>query len=1065
MRPITLTMQAFGSYGQKTTIDFTRPNQNLFLITGDTGAGKTTIFDAIVFALYGEASSGSNKKDGAELQSQFADYATSPFVELTFSEIVGGEAIIYTVRRVPRHIRPLKKGSGTREEKETVSLLLPDGTEYSQNQKETDRKLTEIVGLTKSQFMQIAMIAQGEFMELLRADSNKKKEIFRKLFHTERYQKIVDELKERRNAKSVEIAEIRTACQTEVQHLVIPADYAQAETLAALKSSICAADRLPVTEMERLLEELNALCNTLQEEKTAAQTACDRASVQRDQIRASCIQADALSKHFTQLENAQSVLQSCAAAEPEMQKKAQLAADIRAAYEIQAVHQRYLDAEQAVQETQQKLQAQTNALPALSEQAEQTAQAEACAKAEQDVARDAYTKVSERVQKGLEILRKIADAQTDLDQKQNTLQTAVTDAEKAKTALLGFEAQEAQWRRESEQLADAGTQLALWNVKNQEAQELGDEITAAQECSRKLAEQVKTAEQAQDEYAKARQRFADANAEYIAKQTAFLDAQAGFLAREKLREGEPCPVCGSLAHPHPCQLAETHRELTREVIDQLAARVSKLQKTQEEKSTRAGAAANQLRENQAQLAQMLTKLRVRMAKSIPDTPAELTLPQAKTLLSTWTAALQKEGERVQLNAKALAAVRESLQNAEAEKQRLKQAAEQAARQEADARLALAASREALNGWVAQQEYPDEASAKRALSSAETEKQARDTAYTAAHTAAEHAKTARENAKTLIDRYKTELPSQMEEQDTRRTAYERALAETTFTESQWQEIVATHDKGKAEILRIEIEGHGTRKAVAIATRDAAQKVIGSQPKPDLKQLEAAQQTAEDVLQAAQDRLEQAKTICRTDQAVYQALAPKMEERRQLTQAYARIDGLYSRLSGKVTGARMDIETFVQRYYLQRILYAANVRFQEMSAGQFELRMTQAEQAGEGKNRGLDLMVYSSVTGKEREVRTLSGGESFMAALSLALGMADQIQENSASIHLDIMFIDEGFGSLDDHARQQAVRVLQQMAGGDKLIGIISHVTELKQEIENQLLVRKDETGSRVRWEIS
>ena len=172
-----------------------------------------------------------------------------------------------------------------------------------------------------------------------------------------------------------------------------------------------------------------------------------------------------------------------------------------------------------------------------------------------------------------------------------------------------------------------------------------------------------------------------------------------------------------------------------------------------------------------------------------------------------------------------------------------------------------------------------------------------------------------------------------------------------------------------------------------------------------------------------------------------------------------------LAGNVSGSRMDLETFVQRYYLERILYAANRRFQEMSAGQFEFRMYDLEKAGEGKNRGLDLMVYSAVTGKVREVRTLSGGESFMAALSLALGMADQIQESSAAVNLDMMFIDEGFGSLDEHSRNQAVKVLQEMADGSRLIGIISHVSELKQEIEDQLIVTKDENGSHVKWQIS
>jgi exonuclease SbcC len=192
---------------------------------------------------------------------------------------------------------------------------------------------------------------------------------------------------------------------------------------------------------------------------------------------------------------------------------------------------------------------------------------------------------------------------------------------------------------------------------------------------------------------------------------------------------------------------------------------------------------------------------------------------------------------------------------------------------------------------------------------------------------------------------------------------------------------------------------------------------------------------------------------------------MDERRKTVDDHTKLDNLYRLVTGKVAGSRMDLETYVQRYYLERILYAANLRFSEMSAGQFELRMYDLDKAGEGKNKGLDLMVYSSVTGKEREVRTLSGGESFMAALSLALGMADQIQERSAAVNLDVMFIDEGFGSLDDHSRNQAVRVLMNMAGGSKLIGIISHVTELKQEIDNQLVVTKDDEGSHVRWQIS
>ena len=263
----------------------------------------------------------------------------------------------------------------------------------------------------------------------------------------------------------------------------------------------------------------------------------------------------------------------------------------------------------------------------------------------------------------------------------------------------------------------------------------------------------------------------------------------------------------------------------------------------------------------------------------------------------------------------------------------------------------------------------------------------------------------------------------------------------------------------------VNAYREAKAAAIAQKKAANEAIGEAQKPDLDKIKAEKEETETVYQMAEKKYNQLKMDCKNNQEIFTALSARMEKRQEVIKEHARIDALYRMTSGNVSGSRMDLETFVQRYYLERILYAANRRFQEMSAGQFELRMYDLKKAGEGKNRGLDLMVYSTVTGKEREVRTLSGGESFMAALSLALGMADQIKQSSAAINLDMMFIDEGFGSLDEHSRNQAVRVLQEMAEGSRLIGIISHVSELKQEIEDQLIVTKDENGSHVKWQIS
>lgn len=236
MRPLKLVMQAFGSYGNRTEIDFEKPDQNLFLITGNTGSGKTTIFDAIVFALYGEASSNANKKNGAELQSQFVEIGTEPFVSLTFSEKNGTEIDLYTVKRIPRHVRPLKRGSGEKMVSEEVSLTMPDGSEYPA--KETDAKLMEIVGLTKEQFMQVAMIAQGEFMELLRAKSDDKKMIFRKLFHTGLYEEIKNEFAVRKKEKQAEIDQIRMRCIAEISRTELPEGLEQTAFLKEKKKEL-----------------------------------------------------------------------------------------------------------------------------------------------------------------------------------------------------------------------------------------------------------------------------------------------------------------------------------------------------------------------------------------------------------------------------------------------------------------------------------------------------------------------------------------------------------------------------------------------------------------------------------------------------------------------------------------------------------------------------------------------------------------------------------------------------------------------------------------------------------
>ncbi|MBQ7372762.1 MAG: SMC family ATPase, partial [Blautia sp.] len=1033
MRPLKLTMQAFGSYGKRTTIDFEAPNQNLFLITGDTGAGKTTIFDAIVFALYGEASSGMNKKDGTELQSQFVNYEVEPFVELVFSE---GNTDIYTVRRIPRHIRLLKRGSGAKEDSESVSLILPDGREYPQ--KEADKKLEEIVGLTKSQFMQVAMIAQGEFMELLRAKSDDKKVIFRKLFHTELYQKIVDELGRRRKDTLAEIAQIRTVCQTEVGHIIVPGGYEQGEALSAAKHRIRFSDRLSVTDMELLLEELQKLCDVLYIEKTEAQKLYDQAGKERDQKRDTCIQAENLLNFYEQLEQAERLLKECDASQEEIREASRLVGQIRDAYEIQAVCQRFQDAENAAADTKEKLSKQQEALPGLMKVFQDAFGQEQVAKRQEEQELEAYTKVSERVKKALETFAQIQKAKKEERERQAFCAQTVQREELARKDLTELEEKEIEWRKQAEELEDAEKLLMLWQVMRDEADGIEADLEALRKTELDVEAQQKKTGSAQDAYVRIRAQYAEKNADYVAKHTAFLDAQAGFLAREKLAPGQPCPVCGSLEHPHPCELSEDHRNLTKELIDRLAGETEHLRKEQEEKAKAAGSNGDLLAEKEKNLRLQVSALRKRMEKSIPqelqafadrdrideepsgdefgaevsgsvrdaEVSSAVFLNYLERILREWKRLLQAEGAALRKDVDTLIAIQNSLAGIDQKKQELKTILEQAVKAAADARTELTSVQTTRKNLEASRDFETVEEAAAQLRTAAQRKEKQDAAWAFADAAVKAARTAKESAEALIKRYEKELPLQEETCSLRKLAYEQLMKEKDLTEAEWKALTENHQRSEAAVLQDQIDAYRTKKASAESMKVSAQKAIGTQPRPVLEELKKDRQEAEQKLSDAQKMLESKKEEYKADSAVYQALAPKMEERKSRMDMHRKLEDLFQLLAGKVSGSRMDIETFVQRYYLERILYAANSRFQEMSAGQFELRMYDLEKAGEGKNRGLDLMVYSTVTGKEREVRTLSGGESFMAALSLALGMADQIQESTAAVNLEMMFIDEG-----------------------------------------------------------
>ena len=959
MRPLQITLQAFGSYADLTVIDFTKTTENLFLISGNTGAGKTTIFDALVFALYGEASSCQNHKEGLILQSQFRPLdgkdLKETFVSLTFEE----NRQHYTVRRVPRQERAKKRGKGVTLINASVTLTLPDGSIYPL--KETDAKLRELIGLTKEQFMQIAMIAQGEFMELLRAKSDDKKKIFRKLFHTELYDEIVREVDRRRADCNQNIADMKMQFQTVISRLCLPPDREETGDLQEWKQEI--EDGL-FLHSEEFLSALQAWNLSLEQEVQTLTQNQAKAQQDRDLCRDAVQAAARLSDLFSHLE--------------ENEKERAL----------------------LKQEEEQRLEA---GLPPFEEEERQ-------ANVQWEQEAENYHRLRERVEKALALFQQKEDAQKKcslLEQKQKAACLTLSNIQEEKNSLQG---REEKTSSELQLLERASIDLAEFQKQLQRSRELSLQEQNLQLEKKNLLQAESALKEAQETYRRITLSYQQARQTSEQLRSLFLDAQAGLLAAS-LRDGSPCPVCGSKTHPHPFTLSAQTPLPTESELKSAEKKTEDLRSKQEEASAAAEAAAATKNERQktffSSVQQLFLKANtfcreLEVSFAAASGPAEtVQMPEMENAI----------GMLLSASAKTVHERNEQL------KERAKRA------EELTSLLHLLREEGKQKDLLLEEARSKAAEAEKALSAANSER--------------------------LLLHASSDFES-------------RSAAEAYLQQAGEKEQAA---RSRFENAQAGAKRHADALLATKTKKQTLLKEIGDRKRPQTEALQQALCAAEEKLTILTERLQKQSHELQENRYALQELSSSSEARRHIFSEYERLDRLYKQMSGNISGSRMDLETYVQRLYLSKILSSANKRFQEMSGGQYACRMIRIANAGEGRNKGLDLMVYSSVTGKEREIRTLSGGESFMAALSLALGMADQIQNTSSAVHLDMMFIDEGFGSLDDLARSKSIRVLKEMADSHRLIGIISHVTELKQEIGNQLLITMDEHGSHVKWRIN
>lgn len=928
MKPLKLTMSAFGSYAGKNVIDFTGQQQGIFLITGDTGAGKTTIFDAITYALYNQTSGG--ERNGNMMRSQYARPETETYVELEF--LYRGQT--YRVRRNPDYkiTKTLKNGK-IREQKvpHSVELTLPDGTVFPEKKNATDAKIIEILGLTADQFSQIVMIAQGDFLKLLYTKSDERKMIFSKLFRTDIYWKIQENLRRKSMEMDERIQENDRAFEQEKSRIILLPE----------------SEELPLDELvERLRERLK---DALKEQNLR------RANV--EELNKKITKYEEINKLFVSLEKIRQTGKELEARQAESKERRQQIENARKADKVLVAEQQNLRQQQEVEQSAQAIAKMTETLANNQEMFEtlKTQQQEAEAKQKREAA--------------------------DIQKKMLALEQSFPSYEALQNA-----------RSEEQQVKKVWEDLGKTSEESFHKKEAG--IAALKE-QQKQQEQV--VEQTKKNWEQTSLGASESAKHYEHMYEAFLKEQAGILA-ENLSAGCPCPVCGSTVHPDPAKLSD--HAVTELEVEQ----AKKTRAAAEEKRDLAYAAFEAEKTEKQKLAQAVEK-----------EEADFVLAQ------TIAKQQRKEAEQNYVSLQKIAEqIREKLvypSFAEAKKQyAAMQKALAAAEQEIERkRQKVSELAEAMNTLKGQK-----------LAEEENQKTAKKLA----------AKTEKE--------------------------YAKLLEKSGFVSEETYHLAILPERSRSKLEREEKE-YESQCLRQQSEQKLLEKQVSGKTYTDTTELNEQLKAEKQALKEAEKTYMELHTAYENDRSVLQNCAVYLEKGKKLESEDQVIKSLSKTANGRLSGsAKIDFETYIQRQYFKQIIHEANKRLLTMSNHQFILKLKEEANTGRKTNEGLDLSVYSLVTDSERDVKTLSGGESFLAALAMALGLSDIVERSAGAIHPDMMFIDEGFGSLDAQSRQQAIEVLGELAGDSRMVGIISHVTELKEQIDRKLVVSRTDKGSRAVW---
>ncbi len=1014
MRPLVLRMSAFGPYAGSESLDFRDLRGNpLFLIHGATGAGKTSILDAISFALYGDSSGA--ERDGRSMRSDFASPDQTTFVELCFAL---GERC-FRVRRVPEQERLKKRGEGTTTQQAEATLWeLGSADDGPGNGKVlgtrwtlVTEKIEELLGFRSSQFRQVIILPQGRFRELLTARSDQREEILQTLFDSERFRHIEQALKQRAKELRIRVEKLGERRKTYL-------DAAGFDNAAELDASLAGLD-----QEIALADKDNAALR-------ASMAAADRGLEEGRQAIAKFRVRDEARVRLEELERQ---LPDITVAREELGRARQAVALDDLASQLEIARTQRLSAETEVGVCRTAL-----------EQAK-----DAVAQTRRTVA-DAARQRGERERKMTELnrlealqgqLQPLQDARLELEK----AEAAMAEADQKWTALVQETAERESRRQQT--LDEIEALRATWSgfppveegIETAETlRRQWQELETGRAHLAELESRLNAAEDAEKHLGNVLDERRAAVRHFHAQQ---LPALASGLV-----DGEPCPVCGSRKHPDPAR-----GELDLQVTDNglgdppaLAATETEFDRAREQTT----AVVREVAEQRARVESLEQALGDNARLSRPD--LELAARQLQDRLREQQAA-QGELERLQRLYKEIV---DSAQSRDGVAKEIEKMATRAREQRASARTRV----DERQGLVPDR-YREPGALEDEIDALRAEIDKSDALLLAAQE--EHARADRlgASAQTALDKAAAALSEATRNARECETRWSARRKQAGFDDdAAYLEARLDRDDIERRVSALEAFDNALHTA-QVRLKDAQQGIAGVTP-PDLAKLELAAATLRDQLSSAELRQGSLAERQRTLAATVGKIGAAGAELATLEAAYADA-GRISQVAGGDNPFRMSFQRFVLAALLDDVLVSASQRLHSMSKGRYRLQRVTRE-GGRRRPGGLDLEVDDAYTGKTRAVTTLSGGEGFQAALALALGLADVVQSYAGGIRLDTMFIDEGFGSLDPEALELAIDTLVDLQASGRLIGVISHVPELKERIPTRLEVLAGTAGSQARF---